>query len=385
MRKQFIMLSFLGIFMVGGGLSSLAHADDVYVDLSVLRGLNDSSAVYSNAPLFPEVKSSREPIAQMPSVAPHKKTVQPQKSKPRKKLSKQKTPEKIIIPEKVVPVSGLKVSVPAVELKTVSENMEKDAAAPVAEIKKEPLPELKVEPSLQPELDETATINQDADLNSETAQVSAQPIVAHGFQAAKEQQKVVQAVQNAKAAKDEQSLPSVLPSSQDSNSLPADVTTKKSFEDNVSAPVVPQPISDDKSKQEDSAQTDSEQMPKNVAVSETKQPQLLVPSPKDNVAVASDNGITFAVGSDVLTPENQQKVDTIIAGFANPKDNMIAIYAYNYDDGNDAFNKKRLSLRRIVAIRSYLLNKGYKNFMPKVINLPDDNPKSNLVEIEEVQ
>ena len=64
---------------------------------------------------------------------------------------------------------------------------------------------------------------------------------------------------------------------------------------------------------------------------------------------------------------------------------MIAINSYNYDDGNDVFTKKRLSLRRIVAVRSYLLGKGYKNFMPKVINLTDDASKADVVELEEVK
>ena len=61
------------------------------------------------------------------------------------------------------------------------------------------------------------------------------------------------------------------------------------------------------------------------------------------------------------------------------------INSYNYDDGNDVFNKKRLSLRRIVAVRSYLLNRGYKNFMPKVINLTDDVSQSNVVELDEIK
>ena len=64
---------------------------------------------------------------------------------------------------------------------------------------------------------------------------------------------------------------------------------------------------------------------------------------------------------------------------------MIAINSYNYDDGNDVFTKKRLSLRRIVAVRSYLLGKGYKTFMPKVINLTDDASKADVVELEEVK
>ena len=113
-------------------------------------------------------------------------------------------------------------------------------------------------------------------------------------------------------------------------------------------------------------------------------PQLLVPTARPTLPV-SDRTIGFAPGSEELTPENRQKIDAIIAGFENPGANMIAINSYNYDDGNDVFTKKRLSLRRIVAVRSYLLGKGYKNFMPKVINLTDDASKADVVELEEVK
>ena len=47
--------------------------------------------------------------------------------------------------------------------------------------------------------------------------------------------------------------------------------------------------------------------------------------------------------------------------------------------------KEKLSLDRATEIRSLLLNKGYKNFSIKVINVTDDAEKRNLVEIEEIK
>ena len=370
MRKQFIMLSFLGAFCVAESITVPAFADDVYVDLSVLRGLNDSNSVAEvSAPLFPEVKSSRAPAVEtsFPTVSSkptaRKKTIQPQKAKPRKRVVKEDKSDKIVIPEKVVPVSGLKVSVPTVELKTVSENMEKDAAAPVAEIKKEPLPELKIEEAPTPT----------PDLSSEAAQVTAQPIVSRAFEAAKEK------------AENETSAQLGSAPHEPSNAEPEPLAEK-------TAATISEPNRENKPEvkemvfvpQTSAPQPTKDNTAQSAAVSKTEQPQLLVPAPTQAMK-ANANEISFAPGADVLTMDNQQKIDTIIAGFENPSDNMIAIYAYNYDDGNDVFSKKRLSLRRIVAIRSYLLNKGYKNFMPKVINITDDNGKSDLVELEEIK
>lgn len=65
--------------------------------------------------------------------------------------------------------------------------------------------------------------------------------------------------------------------------------------------------------------------------------------------------------------------------------NKIAIMAYNYDNGQDVFRKKRQSLNRADEIRSYLLAKGYKNFSIKVINITDDAARGNVVEIDEIK
>lgn len=85
-----------------------------------------------------------------------------------------------------------------------------------------------------------------------------------------------------------------------------------------------------------------------------------------------------------LSAEQQRQVDAIIASFKDPANNKIAIIAYNQDDGVDSFRKKRLSLDRVVKIRSYLLQKGYKDFAVKVINVDAKSDRGNIVEIEEM-
>ena len=345
MRKQFVIMSSLTYLYLLAGSAVPVRADDVYVDLSVLNELRSGEpAVYKPAPLFPEVKSpSRKSSAERKVSAPmlSKSAAVKKKKTPVAK----KTAPKVVIPEKAVPVSGLRVSVPALELKNVSENIEKNAAAPVAAIKKELLPELPT--SAAP------------DLSSESAQVAAQPVAEKAFEAAKEQAG--------------QALP------------PASTEIKVEIPEPAVENPVPVAEKPELPKVPEMVFVRENPVPSvEASAPQSAMPQLLVPTARPTLPV-SDRTIGFAPGSEELTPENRQKIDAIIAGFENPGANMIAINSYNYDDGNDVFTKKRLSLRRIVAVRSYLLGKGYKNFMPKVINLTDDASKADVVELEEVK
>mgnify|MGYP001040657933 FL=1 len=95
--------------------------------------------------------------------------------------------------------------------------------------------------------------------------------------------------------------------------------------------------------------------------------------------------IVFTEGSSELDDLSKEKIDAIIASFDNAGANKIAIMAYNYDNGQDVFRKKRQSLNRAIEIRSYLLAKGYKNFSIKVINITDDAARGNVVEIDEIK
>lgn len=56
----------------------------------------------------------------------------------------------------------------------------------------------------------------------------------------------------------------------------------------------------------------------------------------------------------------------------------ITIEAYNYDDGEGSFSRKRLSLSRAVAVRSWLLGKGCKSFGIKIINTEDVSLRNNI-------
>lgn len=57
----------------------------------------------------------------------------------------------------------------------------------------------------------------------------------------------------------------------------------------------------------------------------------------------------------------------------------ITIEAYNYDDGEGSFSRKRLSLNRAVAVRSWLLGKGCKSFGIKIINTEDVSLRNNIL------
>ena len=140
------------------------------------------------------------------------------------------------------------------------------------------------------------------------------------------------------------------------------------------------------------AETPAEMPEKDIAPEPTTEPivssessALLVEEPAaPQPAQSSDHDIVFADGADELTEAQKQQVDAIIASFADAANHKIAIYSYNLDDGVDAFKKKRQSLNRAVAVRSYLLPKGYKNFSIKVVNVDAASGKANTVELEEL-
>lgn len=144
------------------------------------------------------------------------------------------------------------------------------------------------------------------------------------------------------------------------------------------------------------AETPAEMPKKDIAPEPTTEPTtepivssessaLLVEEPAaPQPAQSSGHDIVFADGVDELTEAQKQQVDAIIASFADAANHKIAIYSYNLDDGVDAFKKKRQSLNRAVAVRSYLLPKGYKNFSIKVVNVDAASGKANTVELEEL-
>ena len=98
----------------------------------------------------------------------------------------------------------------------------------------------------------------------------------------------------------------------------------------------------------------------------------------------SNSYIKFGDGIDQLDDKQKVQIDEIVSKYENQPKNKIAIYSYNYDNGEDSFKKKRISLNRAIEIRSYLLKKGYKNFSIKVVNINNSSDKLNTVELQEI-
>lgn len=117
---------------------------------------------------------------------------------------------------------------------------------------------------------------------------------------------------------------------------------------------------------------------------ESTSPSLLVDNTAQNDELQNINFLKFADEEDELSPDNQEKIDEIIKKFKNEKNSKIAIYAYNLDNGEDSFRRKRMSLNRAIEVRSYLLRKGFKNFSIKVVNISENSGKVNTVEVEEI-
>lgn len=97
------------------------------------------------------------------------------------------------------------------------------------------------------------------------------------------------------------------------------------------------------------------------------------------------NAIKFDAESAELTVADKQQIDAIMAGFEDAVNHKVAITAYNLDDGKEVFYRKKQSLDRAIAIRSYLLSKGYKNYSIKVINIPAGDERVNTVDVVELR
>ncbi|MDY4841309.1 MAG: hypothetical protein SO314_02950 [Alphaproteobacteria bacterium] len=322
MKKQKILVSALAVLMFSAAGVS---AQDVYVDLSVLDSLGtDSSA--SSSPLFPVVPPESRPVKKAVKKAPHKA---------KKQVKKAVRAEKDI------------VSIPQ-----------------KSEIKVETL---KPATNLQP------------DLSSEKAQIKDQPVnKAAASEILGKAEKTISEAENA---------PVLSPVSAD--------VKNDSTENNGQTAIAPVKMPEN----DENALMPAERQP----APQTAEPELLVPVkpeesktlftppaaeqpsvPAERQVSAADNRIIFAEDVSELSEDHKKQIDAVISGFEDPKNNKIAIFSYNYDNGEDVFRKKRMSLNRAVEIRSYLLGKGYKNFSIKVINV-NEADKNNLVTVVELK
>lgn len=95
----------------------------------------------------------------------------------------------------------------------------------------------------------------------------------------------------------------------------------------------------------------------------------------------SDNSAILVFDGD--SAELTSEIVNALTAFASSLDvqnpGKITIEAYNYDSGEGSFARKRLSLSRAVAVRSWLLGKGYKSFGIKIINTEDAALQNNIL------
>lgn len=344
MRAKYLLTT---ISVLSLGIAGNVCADDVYVNLSVLDNLQESSApVVRQKPLFPIISASDS-----------QKSVQAKKVRKAKKTSAKSSKEKLVIPaKKEIKVEvketakkpenqlnkreedKLQVQKPVADtgpfkVAPVEPQTDKVQAAPSMPIKAETLPiedkkEVKAEPVKKEEVETLTSLQKE--LKEETSEIK-QP-----------------------------------------NLINEEIKT---------------PVASEQSLQTKLPQTENQEENHSVSSEKDEKPALLISNKAETVSPAEQNvsEIVFSESNDELSEENKVQIDSIINRFENAKENKIAIYSFNLDDGNDSFRKKRISLNRAIAVRSYLLAKGYKNFSIKVVNLTEANGKEHSVRIEELK
>lgn len=128
--------------------------------------------------------------------------------------------------------------------------------------------------------------------------------------------------------------------------------------------------------------------PKTEVAAEIVTPLVPVSNLQNNVEekISSDDGIedkstlvSFADDSDELNEEIIRRLNLTINKLGADYSGKFLIEAYNYDNDGGIFSRKRLSLNRAVAVRSYLLGEGYKSFSIKIINTEDASLKNNVL------
>ena len=321
-------------------LSVCAYANaqtepDVYVDLSALDELSGTgSPVIHTEPLFPVVtaRQAAEEKAKPAKKAVRKKA-KPAAAKPVVKKEKAKPEVKVEVVEKAP--AGQPKSEPAASV------VQPAAPAPVTEPEVKAQPVAEVEPVVPAAKTEPAVVLTEA----EPTKPSAEP----------------QLENKAKPVDDEVVVVDVEPLAN-----PVKVVDVEPV-----SPAKAQPTAEEKT---------TEPAAKTEAPSADNQPQAAA-----EVKKPAPGRFAFDAEVSDLNDAQKAQLDNLVNGFENPAVNKIAILAFNLDDGVDTFKKKRLSLNRAIEIRSYLLQKGYKNFSIKVINVDAASDKVNTVEVEELK
>lgn len=391
-----------------------AAADDVYVDLSVLDGL-DNAGSEEIAPLFPVFDDSslrplpKPVIGNKPRAAkpvPAKTEGKPEKTPAAVKAKAEPAVKAIPVPERKPNIRPLPVkSEPAAE--PVAAQKKRPAENKAVNVKKAALPAKSAAAETKP-----AAVKGNV---SENTAVSAREKPA----AEKKEPEAKPAVKEKPAIKadiEKKSMPAVSrqpvssvvaePAADKAVKADADKTVKvektvraKDTERAVKAevsrevPVVKAQISAAESRKEGEKHFAAEDKPAEKipvkiektssapVVAKEKEPALqpLIPVAEEEPAA---DVIAFAGGVFELSAENTARLAAIADGFKRPGESKILIYAYNFNDGGNDFKNKRLSLNRAVEIRSYLMTRGYKNFGIKIVNT-DNRGKQNTVEVFE--
>lgn len=323
MRNKVIILSLVGVFCLS--LAPQVSAQDVYVDMSVLDSLSGDDVVVYSQPMFPVVAGKPK------KTTPKAKIMPKAKPAPKTKVAKVVAAPKVEKAKKTValPADSIFKAAPAEVKDTVS-------AAPVAKVASE------VEmnnPQAAPLVDLSEKKVESYDSSSDWVEVvDVEPV----------------------------SVPVA-----ETPAMPAAPVV-------LAAPVIPAEVVSG------NIATSTPITSEPVVVQAPAAPTLLV-EPAVVAPTLTSSQITYVESISELNPEQQAQIDKIIAGFENAHVNKIAIFSFNLDDGKDVFKKKRLSLNRAVEVRSYLLQKGYKNFSIKVINVDESSDKINKVEIQELK
>ena len=330
MRRHLEYISILSFGLLMAVVPARAE-DDVYVDLSVLNGLQQSASPAMSAPqpLFPVVHKKAPAVKAKPASRPRTVKDEVKKEQPEAAL---KTPEKTVV--KVVKTDAVKSPASAAESKTVSPVEKK--AENTAEVYV-PQAAQKPETSPAPATEQPAV----------ASEILPQPAAS---QPLKPEAQVKASVQQTDEVETGLGLKSEL------------ITPAKN---QVYAPEIP-------------SSSDVAAMPENAVSSADNQPAPAETSPAVSASVHFDGD------ESELTDADKKQIDAVIAGFQNPHDNKIAVTAYNVDGGANAFRRKRTSLNRAVNVRTYLLNQGYKNYSIKIVNVPENDERADTVEIKEL-
>lgn len=347
--KHLIKTSVCALVLLGA--VSAQAADDVYVDLSVLNNLQPGDSLFvETQPLFPVVKKS-----------PVKKAV---KKKAKKKAAKKAAPVKVEVEEtetgKSIVIAPQAPEIPQPLANEKTEEVKPAEPITLPDTSSEAREEIAPVNASLPDNSEPEAAQNDAENSVENALVAEKPEVENNADVAAE----MPVPEKAPAVSEE-----VTAKSEPEAAKPK-AESEKAVETAAPAPVVL-----------------TQEAAESKATVPAVEPEVIKPliPVEASAPVPAEGQIMFDDGDYTVSPQNAEKIMALINGFEDPQKHKIAIYAYNYDNGENSFKKKKLSLDRATEIRSLLLNKGYKNFSIKVINVTDDAEKRNLVEIEEIK